>query len=137
MPETDSRETVERFLKAARERDHVTLQALAAEDIRVIEADSLPYGGAHVGLEAFLALTRRVFRRLGITELRIERIIAEGEVVVVLATIRGRTAGGREPFEMPITEVWQLEGGRIREIRPFYFDTHRLRRLVGGGTPDA
>lgn len=130
MQGEDSRIVVERFLQAARERDLALLHTLAAEDLRVIEAGSLPYGGEHVGVGAFLALSRQVFRQLGITELRIDRIIAEGAVVVVLATIRG-TPPGKAAFEMPIAEVWRLEGGKIREIRPFYLDTHRLRQAIG------
>lgn len=129
MQGSSNRAIVERFLHAAREKDIAALQALAAPDIRVLEAASLPYGGEHVGLDAFLALTRRVFRQLGVTELRVERIIGEEDLVVVLATIRG-TPPGMAPFEMPITEIWQVRGGRIREIRPFYLDTHLLLALV-------
>ena len=132
MPAADSRALVERFLQAARERDLPVMRSLAAEDLRVIEAPSLPYGGEHVGLDAFLALSRTVFRQLGITELRIERIIAEGDTVVVLARIRGRAGARGEIFEMPIMELWVLREGRIQEIQPFYWDTHSLLRLIGG-----
>jgi ketosteroid isomerase-like protein len=129
MNANSNRAIVERFLQAARERDLATMRALSADDIRVIEADSLPYGGEHVGLDAFLELSRQVFRQLGITELRIERIIPDEDLVVVLATIRG-TPPGMAPFEMPITEIWQVQDGRIREIRPFYMDTHLVVALV-------
>lgn len=129
MPSSSNRAIVERFLQAARERDIPTMQALTTPDVRVLEAASLPFGGEHVGLDAFLALSRTVFSQLGITTLRIERIIAEEDLVVVLASIRG-TPPGMAPFEMPITEIWQVRDGRIREIRPFYLDTHLLLALV-------
>jgi ketosteroid isomerase-like protein len=129
MNANSNRAIVERFLQAAREKDVATMRALSADDIRVIEAESLPYGGEHVGLDAFLALSRRVFKQLGITELRIDRIISEEDLVVVLATIRG-TPPGQASFEMPITELWRVSEGRIREIRPFYRDTHLVVALV-------
>ena len=32
---------------------------------------------------------------------------------------------------MPIAEIWRLENGRVREIRPFYFDTQRFNEILG------
>ncbi len=30
---------------------------------------------------------------------------------------------------MPIAEIWRLEGGKIRDVRPFYFDTKLLHDI--------
>ena len=60
------------FLAAAAAGDAETMARLAAPDITVIEAASLPLAGRHVGLEAFRALVRRVFGALEATALSVD-----------------------------------------------------------------
>lgn len=122
----DNRAIVEAFLAAARTGDEATLAALLAPDAVVVEAASLPYGGTHHGLEGFRALVRRVFLSWRDTRVEVGRVLADGDHVVVLATLHATPKAGGEPFGMPIAEIWRLEEGRVKEIRPFYFDTARL-----------
>ncbi len=118
------------FLAAAAAGDAETMARLAAPDITVIEAASLPFAGRHVGLEAFRALVRRVFGALEATALSVEQFIPGEGCVVVLATLRGRSRRDGSEVEMPIAEVWRIEGGLIREIRPYYFDTALMREAI-------
>ncbi len=97
---------------------------------RVVEAASLPYAGEYEGVDGFLRLVRRVFTTFADINVAIQDYIAEGEHVVVLATMSGKRKKDGESFEMPITEIWQVLDGRIMEIRPFYFDTQEVNRLA-------
>lgn len=131
-PDLQSNETLVRaFLAAAAAGDSDTLSRLAAPDFSVIEAPSLPFGGRHVGLEAFQALVRRVFRTLEGTRLSVEQFIPGPDCVVVLATLHGRSRRDGSAVEMPIAELWRIADARVREVRPYYFDTARMREAAG------
>ena len=127
----DNKAVVSAFLAAAAAGDRATMAALLAPDVTITEADSLPFGGTHVGLAGFEALVRRVFLLWRETRVEIERLIADGEHVVVLATMHARSKADGSALRMPIAEIWRLENGRVREIRPFYFDTQRFNEILG------
>jgi hypothetical protein len=114
------------FLAAAAAGDREAMSRLAAPDITVIEADSLPFGGRHVGLDAFTALVRTVFGALEATRLAVEQFVPGPDCVVVLATLRGRSHRDGSEVEMPIAEVWRIKDGLIREVQPYYFDVARM-----------
>ena len=128
---TDSVDTVRAFLAASQQGDRETMAALLHPEAEVHEADSLPYAGRHRGLEGFLALVKRVFTSFRDTRVEIETLLGDGELVVVLATLSGRSKTSGESFHMPVNEVWRLRDGQIISITPYYFDTARLNQLAG------
>ncbi len=125
----EPKQVVEEFLGAAESGNRETMARLMHPEVEIIEADSLPFGGVHKGLEGFLNLARTVFTTFKDTHIEVERIISEEDYVVVVAILCGRSRHTGEPFRMPITEIWKLFRGRIIQIRPFYLDTARLNDL--------
>ncbi len=128
---TNSIDTVRAFLAASQQGDRDTMAMLLHPDAEVHEADSLPYAGRHRGLDGFLALVKTVFTSFRDTRVEVDTIVGEGELVVVLATLSGRSKKTGESFRMPVNEVWRLHEGRIVSITPYYFDTARLSELAG------
>ena len=122
---------VRQFLAAATVGDRDTLARLAAPDITVIEAASLPFGGRHVGLDAFQTLVRRVFTTLEDTRLSLDQFIPGPDCVMVLARLHGRSRRDGSDVEMPIAELWRITGGLVSEITPYYFDTALMRDAAG------
>jgi hypothetical protein len=120
------RQVVAEFFAAAARNDRAAMEALLDPGIVVTEAASLPYGGRHVGIEAFRALERRVFRSWRDTRVQVHELVGDGDCVVVLATLTGRSRNGDGGLDMPMAEVWRLAGGRVVAIQPFYFDTRKL-----------
>lgn len=98
-------------------------------DVRVIEADSLPYGGVTEGPQGFLDLIKRVFKTWEETEVSVQQVLADEDRVVLLAEMTGRGKGGGRAFRMPVAEIWSLEDGKIKEVRPFYSDTKLLNDI--------
>lgn len=127
----DNKTIVREFLAASQRADRDLMASLLDEEFVVHEADSLPYAGEHRGLEGFLALVRRVFTSFRDTRVEIDTVIGEGDTVIVLARLCGRSRHGGEAFSMPVNEVWRLRDGRIHSITPYYFDTARLNTLAG------
>ena len=120
------------FFTAAAANDQGAMAAILDPEVIVTEADSLPFGGRHVGFAAFQALVRRVFLLWRDTRVEVEQLIGDGEYVVVLATMPARSKADGAVLCMPIAEVWRLEHGRVKEIRPFYFDTGKFVDLLQG-----
>jgi ketosteroid isomerase-like protein len=120
------RQVVAEFFAASARNDRAAMEALLDPGVVVTEAESLPFGGRHVGIEAFRALERRVFRMWRDTRVQVHELIGDDDCVVVLATLTGYSGSGGGGLEMPIAEVWRLNGGRVVAIQPYYFDTHKL-----------
>ena len=133
MTDSSSKAIVRRFLGAAREGDTATVASLLHPEAKVIEADSLPFGGVVSGVEGFSQLVRRVFSTFANTAVQIDEYIADGDTVVVLATMSGQSKASGEAFTMPICEIWRLSDGLITEIRPFYHDTQKINVLARPG----
>jgi len=47
---------------------------------------------------------------------------------MVISEFAGKNKTG-VPFNMPMTEVFHFKDGKISEVRPYYFDTHKLAEL--------
>jgi len=121
-----NKEIVLAFLDASERNDREAMKELLHPQVRIIEADSLPYGGVFEGAEGFIDLIRRVFSTWRDTRLSVQQVLADGDHVVILAQMSGRGQAADKAFSMPIAEVWLLEDRKIKEVRPFYFDTKLL-----------
>lgn len=117
------------FLDASVRGDEEAMKALLDADVQVIEAESLPYGGISEGADGFLDLIKRVFKTWEDTQVSVNQVLSDGDLVVILAEMTGRSRVTGEAFRMPVTETWFLKNGKIREVRPFYFDTKLLHDI--------
>ena len=117
------------FLDASVRGDEEAMKDLLHPDVRVIEATALPYGGVVKGPDGFLNLIKRVFKTWEKTEVSVQQVIADGDHVVLLAEMTGRSRSTGKTFRMPIAEVWLLDSGKIKEVQPYYFDTKLLHDL--------
>ena len=124
--ENQNKLVLQRFLACAANRDRAGQAELLHDDIRVFEAQSLPFAGEHIGKEAFFTLVKRVFTQWDDVEMKTQQFIAEGDTVVLLATMHGRGRQRGESFSMAIAEVWRFRDGKIAAIQPYYYDTKRL-----------
>ena len=78
----------------------------------------------------FQLLARRVFGSFRETRVVIRELLADSDRVVVIADLTGRSRRDGGEFSMPVIELWEFEGTRIRRITPFYFDTKALLALL-------
>jgi hypothetical protein len=92
------------------------------------EAPCLPYGGAHVGIEA----TRKAFAHLHRTfaELRaeFEAILASRDLVIVEQTVS--FTGHEQGYigTMPVAEMFRFRDGKVIEWRAHYFDSNMVAK---------
>jgi len=131
---TDSRHIVERFYSSLTGGIEA-LKPLLHPQIRVIEAESLPYGGTFEGADGLLQILNSLFAAWKDCAVELKQLVVDGDTVVALLEMRGTGATSGVPFEMSVAEVLRIREGRIIEIKPFYFDTHRLNE-IHSGTPE-
>lgn len=117
------------FLDASVRGDEEAMRDLLHPDVRVVEADSLPYGGVSKGPDGFIELIGRVFKTWENTEVTVQQVLGDQDTVVLLAEMTGRGRANGRAFRMPIAEVWRLDNGKIKEVQPYYFDTKILHDI--------
>ena len=122
---------VEAFFTALNAGDADAALALLADDFVLVQADSLPYGGTYQGrdgFQAYLARQREAWARFSVGT---PRCLSDGQrTVVALSTASGETKDGTA-FEMPMAQVFAVDGGKLQAAHPFYFDTAAVNALLG------
>ena len=122
---------LKKFLELGRARDLAALRAMVTEDIRITEAESLPFGGEYVGWAGYLELTNKVFGKIRKVRLELmgtwdgpqQSLVAH----FVLNAVSKRT---EKEISMPLLEIWEFKNDKISAITPFYYDTHLLSLLL-------
>jgi ketosteroid isomerase-like protein len=95
------------------------------------EAPGLPSGGEYHGPEGFTRLQEKIRDELldiGVEDLE---FVAEGNYVMTMFRLVGTSKSSGRRFDMRTVEVWQFEGGKLISLRPFYYDTHEVRKIIG------
>lgn len=122
----DNKDIVLAFLDASETRNQEAMKALLHPDVQVIEAASLPYGGIAKGPDAFIKLIKQVFSTWKDIKLSVQKVLSDGDYVILLAEMSVRNQTTEKMVVIPIAEIWRLNDGKIIEVRPFYFDTKLL-----------
>lgn len=131
------RATFERFFAAIQRRDRETVAALIHPDFQIVEAPSLPYAGTWRGFDGWRGLNRAVAGAWADMNVVVDEILGESaDALVVRMTLSGRAGPSGTPFTTSILEIWRFEGGQVRGITPYYWDTHHLASLHAGA-PEA
>src|SRR5581483_6201567 len=126
-----NREVVQAIYDAAATGDFACVQSLQANDILRLDVVTPPPPDRSEGKPAVLAAMGRLVEVLRTTEVRVHEILADGpERVAALIDAIGTDSTG-QPYSMPVVELFLVRDGQVVEIRPFYYDTVRLRALVG------
>ncbi|MBX9700141.1 MAG: nuclear transport factor 2 family protein [Acetobacteraceae bacterium] len=126
------------YAEYARGNRAFALDALAPEVVwtSVAASPDMPWGGTRHGRAGVEEYFARLDSMVAITGYEIERFIADGDWVIVLARATGRFHATGEELVLNKVDVLRLEGGRIAEFREHY-DTAALLGCVArcGGRP--
>jgi uncharacterized protein len=92
------------------------------ENIAVYEPSYLPYGGVSRGREAFTRLFATITTYLSVPTIRVESVVADGDVVV--AFLKAKTVDTGE--EVDIAERSVIRNGKVAEMRIYYHEGQTL-----------
>lgn len=129
---TPGTEVVRKLFETAFAGDFEGLKRYLHPEVRVYEAESLPYGGVRVGIDQMVALNEEVFKFWTDFSVTIKHIFGEGEWVTALTEMQGRARTTGIAFKIPLSEVFRVVDGKIIEITPYYFDTKLLCDALHG-----
>ena len=127
-----STEVVRKLFESAFAGDFEGLKQYLHPDVRVNEAESLPYGGVYVGIDQMVALNAHVFSFWTDFSITVKQLFGEGEWVTALTEMQGKARTTGLAFKMPLSEVFRVKDGKIVEITPYYFDTKLLCDAMQG-----
>jgi ketosteroid isomerase-like protein len=120
----DALETVERFYAALEADDVDGMLALCADDVEIrYPADgALPYGGTWTGRDGAGQFLEAHDAAEEILEFQLGRMVADGELVVVLGRFTGRVKSSGSEWSTAFVHALTVTDGRIRRWEAF-FDT--------------
>jgi ketosteroid isomerase-like protein len=117
--------------------DHNGALEFVSPDFYCVEPENMPYVGEYRGKQGFMELMGKLFSVFNDFEL--VDVTGDGANVVLQVTIINRSEKGL--FRMPLTELWRMPDGKLKDAIPCYFDTGMVQDFVAGKirevTPDA
>jgi uncharacterized protein len=126
MPDP-SKSLVMAFISALKRGDMDGMRALLHPDFAVSEADGLPYAGIYRGGDGWQKLCRAVITVWKKFHIELLELVCESDTqAVVRFAISGRSSVSGREFNSTVLELWRIDDGKIREILPYYWDTHEL-----------
>ena len=106
-------------------------EAMMTDDFRIVEADSLPFGGEYLGKSALRELYTKVFSFWDDAALETGDITISDDHAIVMVTIKATSRHNGERMTLPLCEVFHLRGDKFCGITPYYFDTALIARASG------
>jgi ketosteroid isomerase-like protein len=117
----DNKAVLEAFLQAFLDGDLPRMGTYLADDVVLHEAAVLPYGGDHVGPQAFLGTMEAASSLFETEPLKWELMDAGDNVILhMLVRLTSRRTGGS--FDIPVVEIFAFRDGKIIDDDVYYKD---------------
>lgn len=93
--------------------------------------ERLPYGGTYHGHDGFQQYLTHALAHLD-DDFQVvpDRVLADGDEVVVSGTLSGRARATGKPIDASFVHLWTLEGGRATHMR-YVIDTATVLDALG------
>ena len=114
----------ERFVTAVFAGDAATIHALCADDFELLEGSGLPFAGSFRGANGFLAFLELFGAAFEIERLEPVRSYAsnDSDRLAFEFDLAGVDRATGHRFESSLVELWTFAEGRVRTIKPHYFN---------------
>jgi ketosteroid isomerase-like protein len=130
MTQGNGQQTLETFFAAFREQDLAAMEALLAPDFVIHEVDGLPYGGVYKGYAGWMELLARIGATWEGLAPTVRHLVGDGRHFAVLMDLTLTAKATGRTLDTSIFEMWTVEDGKIKEVRPFYWDTRAVADLA-------
>lgn len=116
-------EVLETVYANMRQGDWAAVQAMLTDDFKVVEPESLPFGGVWQGKDALQRLFPAVMQCFESPAPVTKEVIGgvEWASCIVDFTVTSKKTGKR--FTMTVSEVGRIQDGKLAELQIHYFDT--------------
>lgn len=128
-------ENIRCLFKAVEERDIAGVLAAYAPEIIIRDAESLPYGGIHHGLEGakqHIEGAAQTWNNLQPpAERKMDAIFLDTEdYVIVLWRLKSLAANSGRKLDSPVVSVYKMHSGKIVQSQMFYTDTVAIQQFL-------
>lgn len=122
IPLKSNKELVRAIYEESARGESKLFRALAADELTWSKIGTTSWSKTYTGKQEVAEMFKRLFALLeGPHLVRAQRILAEGDVVVVEAVGQSRTKTGK-PYNNSYCMIYRFQDGRIREVKE-YCDT--------------
>lgn len=101
-----------------------------AEDGVLLEAESLPYGGRHVGIDAIRSALLKVVGTFSEFSFKPDVFATAGEWVIAYGTFSVTVRNTGKAVTFPLAEATRVVDGKIKLINPVYSDTAAILEVL-------
>ena len=128
---SENTDALKRGYDAFNSGDADTLADLYQDDARWEgpNTEGVPMSGVHEGKEAILEALRSAGEAFEEITVSPDEMVEEGDTVVVLSHIQGKTSSGNE-VKLPGIEVWRMKDGKAQRVQSLV-DTAELKKAIG------
>ena len=125
----DNGATLEAFVQAFIDGDSQRMRSYLADDVVLHEAAVLPYGGDHVGVEAFFSSLQTASSIFDAEALKWE-VLDAGEKAVLHMLVRLTSRRTGAVLETPVVEIFGFRDGKIVDDDVYYKDAGLVAGLA-------
>jgi len=104
--------------------------AMFDTDVMFHEAECLPYGGTHVGLEATRHAHDTIYEYFDKIHIELDQILAAGDLVIAYAQMSYGVRKNGLSGKFPLAEVFRFKGGKVIEWRLHDFDASSVAKAL-------
>ena len=121
-----SRKVVQNMYDSALAGDNAAFFGSLADNLLVMEPQFLPYGGKHHGVAGFQALFGMIAAYLDLASIKLDSLVADGEVVVAFL----RATAVKDGSEVQIAERSIVRNGKIVEMKIYFHELGALASVI-------
>ncbi|KAF4945404.1 hypothetical protein FSARC_14430 [Fusarium sarcochroum] len=115
-------------------RDFRILEPTLAKDAILIQTPALPYAGTYIGIEGLEDWAQRMsdtWSKVDVQNLQVfEREGSDHVISLSEVYFKSRKTGEELNFPMCQLITVDLEAGKVKSIRPFYWDVHAVNTVT-------
>ncbi len=121
-------QVVQRAYDAFARRELRTILGLLHEDVEIVQASEIPWGGRYTGHAEAAAFFGKLVQTIT-SAVTVERFVDAGEQVVAIGRTRGAVNTTGKAFDVPVAHVWTVQDGLVTRIEYYIDDPTMLAAL--------
>jgi uncharacterized protein len=128
---SENSDALKRGYEAFNSGDADTLAELYTDDVtwEGPNTEGVPMSGKIEGKDAVLQALGQVGEQFESFSVSPDEMVEEGETIVVLSSIEGRTKSGND-IKSPGVEIWRMSGGKANRVQSLA-DTAEMKEALG------
>jgi ketosteroid isomerase-like protein len=131
MTSHDSAQIIREFYRAGRAGELDTVRSLLADDVVLIEPESMPYRGSYRGRDAIVQLQMDLYTKYyEFSSFQLTSVIGDGENAAAQVKIVGVSRATGKAIETSAVEWFVVRKGQISSITPYHYDTAEMLKAL-------